>query len=334
MNKPETVQDPDVVDYFDDVWEAYSEMPEMADSLRENAKRILKELEKILRGAPQFINLIKASVPESVYKVVLTGEQKAKIVAGALKILTKKDGSLLASLVNPKTGKIVQNIPLQSVKTTPAITQAMDDYAMQMQLAQIAEDIKQIQMSVEEVRQGQEYDRLAMAYSCQQKFLQALEIRNPELKAKVMLQIASDAEDSRNLLMQSQSANVKLIKDEPESFWGKLFSGLKPETIDARLNEIRESLVAVNLVSFLEAMAYQAIGEYEAARRSLLYFSAYLKKTYLASPGFVERLDQIDPSPNQYWSKTLPDMQKKIEALPATKAKRIEKRKENGEEND
>ena len=37
----------------------------------------------------------------------------------------------------------------------------------------------------------------------QLKLLQAMKIKNPNLKAMALLQIASDAEDSRNLLMQS-----------------------------------------------------------------------------------------------------------------------------------
>ena len=130
-----------------------------------------------------------------------------------------------------------------------------------MQMAQIAEQIQVVQLAIEEVRQGQEYDRLAMAYSCQQKLLQAMEIRNPELKAMALLQIASDAEDSRNLLMQSQNANLAFIKDQPESFFGKLLSGATPEKISQRMNEIRESLSAVNMVSLAEAMAYQEMGE-------------------------------------------------------------------------
>ena len=101
-------------------------------------------------------------------------------------------------------------------------------------------------------------------------------MKNPELKAVALLGIVSAAEDSRNLLMQSQSGNVAFIKDQPESMWGKLISGAKPEKINARMNEIRESLCAVNMVSLVEAMAYQEMGEPESARISLQYYAGYL----------------------------------------------------------
>ena len=259
---------------------------------------------------------MKASIPEQTFQAILTDDQKAKIASGALRLMTKKDGSLMANLVNPETNKIVSTISLQSVNLSPAISQAMTSYASQMQMAQIAEQIQVVQLAIEEVRQGQEYDRLAMAYSCQQKLLQAMEIKNPELKAMALLQIASDAEDSRNLLMQSQNVNLVFIKEQPESFFGKLLSGATPDKISQRMNEIRESLSAVNMVSLAEAMAYQEMGENAAARQSLQYYASYIEKAYLSTKGLVERLDLIDPAPENYWTKALPDIRKKIQALP------------------
>jgi hypothetical protein len=75
-------------------------------------------------------------------------------------------------------------------------------------------------------------------------------------------------------------------------------------------------LNAVNMVSLAEAMAYQEMGEPEAARESLQYYAGYLQKAYLDVPGLVERLDLIDPSPENYWSKTLPEINVRIHALP------------------
>ena len=46
------------------------------------------------------------------------------------------------------------------------------------------------------------------------------------------------------------------------------------------------------------------------------YYAEYIDKTYLSTKGLVERLDLIDPSPVEYWSKTLPDIEKRIRALP------------------
>lgn len=322
----------DTADYRTDVVEHFTSVPEVAKPLLRNAKVIFSKIEELLYSAPAFINAVKASVPEETLQAILTNEQKSKIAKGALKLMTKKDGSLMANLVNNSSKKIVSTVSLKNVKITPEIFQAMTNYATQMQLAQIAEQIQIVQIAVEEVRHGQEYDRLATAYSCQQKLLQAMALHNPELKAMALLRIASDAEDSRNLLMQSQNVNVKFIKNQPESFWGKLISGAAPEKLNLRINEIRESLCAVNMVSLVEAMAYQEMGESEAARQSLQYYAGYIQKTYLETKGLVERLDLIDPSPENYWSMTLPDIDKKIRALPCNEEQSLIGGKENGDQ--
>ncbi|MDD2216224.1 MAG: hypothetical protein PHE41_06620 [Eubacteriales bacterium] len=329
---PDDVEIVNSRDYFTGVDEHFSSVPEVAKPLLRNAKAALSKIEEMLYSAPAFINAVKASMPEETFQAILTDEQKSKIANGALKLMTKKDGSLMANLVNPETNKIVSTVSLKSIKVTPEISQAMTSYATQMQMAQIAEQIQLIQVAVEEVRQGQEYDRLATAYSCQQKLLQAMKIRNPELKAMALLRIASDAEDSRNLLMQSQNANLTFIKNQPESFWGKLISGAAPEKVNSRMNEIRESLCAVNMVSLSEAIAYQEMGETEAAQLSLQYYAGYIQKAYLGNKGLLERLDLIDPSPENYWSKTLPDIEKKIQALPFNEEQKLLGDKNDGDQ--
>ncbi len=306
----------DMTDYTDDIAPYFQDAPDVAKPLFRSAKATFSKIEELLYSTPAIVNAIKAALPEETIQAVLTDEQKSQLASGALKLMTRKDGSLMANLVNPETKKIVSTISLEKVKVSPELSQAMTSYATQMQMAQIAEQIQGVQIAIEEVRQGQEYDRLATAYSCQQKLIQAMAIKNPELKAMALLRLVSDAEDSRNLLMQSQNVNATFIKSQPESFWGKLISGATPEKIEARMNELRDGLAAVNMVSLAEAMAYQEMGEIEAAQLSLQYYAGYIKKTYLDSKGFVERLDMIDPSPENYWSKTLPEIEMRIQALP------------------
>ena len=322
-----------IEEYAADIGKYFTDIPDIARLLVSCAKRTLKKIEKMLYTAPAFVSMLQAALPEEIFQAVLTDDQKQKLAEGALKLMTKKDGSLMANLVDPNTNKIISTVSLKSVKIAPEITKAMTDYATQMQMIQIAEQIQSVQVAVEEVRKGQEYDRLAMAYSCQQKLLQAMTIGNPELKMQQLLRIASDAEDSRNLLMQSQAVNVAFIKNKPETFWGKLLQGATPEKIDTRMNEMRESLCAVNMVSLAEAMAYQEMGEAEAARLSLKYYAEYIDKTYLSTKGLVERLDLIDPSPVEYWSKTLPDIEKRIRALPCVQELLLDGGEDDEEEN-
>lgn len=311
-------QDYEVIneEYVCDISTCFTDIPDIAKPLMRTAKTALSKIEQMLYSTPAFINAVKASVPDVALQAILTDEQKSQLASGALKLMTKKDGSLMANLINPETKRIIDTISLEKVNLSPELTQAMTSYATQMQMVQIAEQIQLVQVAVEEVRQGQEYDRLATAYSCQQKLLQAMQIHNPQIRSQALLMLVFDAEDSRNLLMQSQNTNVAFIKEQPETFWGKLVSGSKPEKINARMDEIRESLCAVNMVSLAAAMAFQELGEPDAARQSLQYYAGFIRNTYLDNPGFVERLDLLDESPENYWSKAIPNIEKKIMVLP------------------
>ena len=111
-------------------------------------------------------------------------------------------------------------------------------------------------------------------------------------------------------------SNIKFIKEQPESFFGKLFSNTKNERIDVRMGEIRDSLSAINMVSLTEALVYHEMGETEAAMQSLKYYTDYIHETYLSQEKLVERLDMLDPSPDNYWSQALPLIDEKIKALP------------------
>lgn len=315
---PENMEIVDASEYKGELSQHFKQVPEVAKPLLDEAKTNFSKIEKVLYTAPAFINAVKAAISDVSLQAILTDEQKHQIANGALKLMTKKDGSLMANLINPETKKIVTTIPLKSVQMTPGITQAMTNFSAQMQMTQIAEQIQAVQIAVEEVRMGQEYDRLATAYSCQQKLLQTMEIKSPELKAMALIHLVSSAEDSRNLLMLSQKTNVEFITSQPENFFRKIMAGASEEKINGRMSEIRESLCAVNIVSFAEALAYQELGEHEAAKKSLTYFAKFIEDTYVSIPGLLQRLDMIDPSPENYWSKTLPVLSKKIKALPCT----------------
>jgi hypothetical protein len=307
----------DASEYKEELTQHFGKVPEVAKPLISGAKIAFSKIEKALYTAPAFINAVKAAIPDAVLQAVLTDEQKQQIAEGTLKLMTKNDGTMMATLIDAETKKIVAAIPLKSVQMAPEMTHAMTSFSTQMQMVQIAEEIQAVQLAVEEVHMGQEYDRLATAYSCQQKLLQAMEIKNPEIKAMALMQLASSAEDSRNLLMLSQKSNVEFIKDQPENFIQKIISGATTEKINGRMSEIRESLCAVNMVSFAEAMAYQELGEHEAARKSLTYYADFIENTYTSVHGLVQRLDLIDPAPENYWSKTLPDISEKVKALPS-----------------
>lgn len=302
-------------EYKESIKDCFLNLPDIAQTIISNANKSLNKIENLIYNTPAFVNLIKASVPKISYQAILSDSQQSKILEGAIKLMTKKDGSLMANLVDTKTNKIVDTVSLKDVKVTPEFSQALCDFTTQMQLAQIAEQMQVIQYAVEEVRKGQEYDRLATAYSCQQKLLQIMSFNNQELKVNALLSLALAAEDSRNLLMKSQTINLEFVKNQPENFIGKFLNGSKQEEIDSRISQIRESLNTINMVSLVETIAYQEMGENNAAKKSLSYYASFIKENYLNDNNLLERLDLLDSAPHNYWTENLPIISKKIQEI-------------------
>lgn len=285
---------------------------EVAKPLKDKMSLLLSNIKDKILLVPGFIRTVSSSIPIKNLQAVLTNEQKEKIASGVLKIMSKNDGTLVANLVDAQSGKIVTNIPLKEIKLTPELNKAMTDFALQLQLLQISAEIKSIKKAVEEVRKGQEYDRLATAYSCQQKFLQATLIKDIKLKKETLLRIALDAEDSRNFLMLSQKANIDFIKNLPDGYWKKMLSLTTSSEIDSRMNEIREGFSTINMVSLVEALAYHELEEYGSEQQSLIYYADFIQKTYLDDSKLLKRLDSIDPSTERYWTTKVPIIETKI----------------------
>ena len=285
---------------------------EVAKPLKDKMSLLLSNIKDKILLVPGFIRTVSSFISIKNLQAVLTNEQKEKIASGVLKIMSKNDGTLVANLVDAQSGKIVTNIPLKEIKLTPELNKAMTDFALQLQLLQISAEIKSIKKAVEEVRKGQEYDRLATAYSCQQKFLQATLIKDIKLKKETLLRIALDAEDSRNFLMLSQKANIDFIKNLPDGYWKKMLSLTTSSEIDSRMNEIREGFSTINMVSLVEALAYHELEEYGSEQQSLIYYADFIQKTYLDDSKLLKRLDSIDPSTERYWTTKVPIIETKI----------------------
>jgi len=60
--------------------------------------------------------------------------------------VTKKDKSFLANPINPKSKKVVVSIPLKSVQMASTLKQAETNFFTQMQIYQIAEQIRTVQV--------------------------------------------------------------------------------------------------------------------------------------------------------------------------------------------
>ena len=282
-----------------------------------NAGRVFDQIHDTLCALPAFLEVVERLVPVEEWVAVFTDEQKKELAKGALKMMAKKDGDIIGVLVNPKTHKIVANVPLKQVERIKDINPAMNDFMVQMQLANLAQEMKEVHRVVSRIQQGLEFDRLASAYSNERKLKQARQIQNKELQTQALLMIAHSAEDSRSRLMLGMKENIDFIMHQPENEFVKLFA-TNPKEINDRMNEIRSRVVAINQDSLTEATAYWALGEKQAALNTIENYRAFLEDSRLTNNKVLERLDGVDPNPENYWTKQFPTIQDTVHKIKYT----------------
>lgn len=279
-----------------------------------NAGRVFDQIHDTLCALPAFLEVVERLVPVEEWVLVFTDEQKKELAKGALKLMAKKDGPLLAKLVDPKTKKIIANVPIKQLKKIKDLNPAMNDFMVQMQLANLAQEMQEIHRVVSRIQQGLEFDRLASAYSNERKLKHARQIQNKELQTQALLMIAHSAEDSRSRLMLGMKEDIQFIMEQPETLFQKVFSKNLDE-INERMNEIRSRMVAINQDSLTEATAYWALGEKQAALNTIENYRMFLEDSELTNGEVLNRLDVIDPNPENYWTKQFPIVQETVQKI-------------------
>lgn len=282
-----------------------------------NAGRVFDQIHDTLCALPAFLEVVERLVPVEEWVAIFTDEQRQELARGALKLMAKKDGPFLAKLVNPKTNKIIANVPIKQLKKIKDLNPAMNDFMVQMQLANLAQEMKEVHRVVNRIQQGLEFDRLASAYSNERKLKQAQQIQNKELRTQALLMVAHAAEDSRSRLMLGMKENIQFIMQQPEDLLSKIFSPDLKE-VDSRMNEIRSRVIAINQDSLTQATAYWELGEKQAALSTIENYRAFLEDSRLTNNKVLERLDGVDPNPENYWMKQFPTIQDTVHKITYT----------------
>lgn len=279
-----------------------------------NAGRVFDQIHDTLCALPAFLEVVERLVPVEEWVLVFTDEQKKELAKGALKLMAKKNGDIIAKVVDPKTHQIVANIPVKQVEKIKDINPAMNDFMVQMQLANLAQEMKEVHRVVSRIQQGLEFDRLASAYSNERKLKHARQIQSKELQTQALLMIAHSAEDSRSRLMLGMKEDIQFIMGQPENEFIKLFR-TNPKEINERMNEIRSRVVAINQDSMTEATAYWALGEKQAALNTIENYRMFLEDSELTQREVLNRLDVVDPNPENYWTKQFPIIQDTVHKI-------------------
>ena len=154
-----------------------------------NLNIIFGKAENLSRIAPAFFDTIQSMIPKTI-KIAETNPFIQKLInEGTYRFITDKSGGILPSIYGDKG--IVAQVRLRDLKLTPDLSSSIIDLQMQIALAQVLSEIRDVQKSLTYLHIELQNDRLALADSAWQQLQQAVQISDGRVREEKFLSVLS-----------------------------------------------------------------------------------------------------------------------------------------------
>ena len=227
--------------------------------------------ENVSRFFPSLYQTIKSimSRGETKWTADFTEEAEELMRRGELILMKDSKGKILPQLRAADNKQIYEMVRLREEHFPDEMMPSIASLQLQITMAQVLSEIKNVASSIEALRIEIQADRIAQAESVWMRLQQAAKISDSRLRERQIADIASAATTARCLLQHNFSIRHRRIKE----------GGAKEKAgnADAALN----TLAAIISTSRSEYAAYSLLEEESAARESLRQLSDFMKKERL-----------------------------------------------------
>lgn len=263
---------------------------------------ILKEQREVMASlvevSPAMAELANGLKKTQRLKLVFSDEVKGKIADGTYRLMKKKDidGVFKAVVVDQKgKTKAIADLKWDEVSkgVDPSrLTSAMQGMAIQQQLREIASQLEDMSVSMEEILIGQHNDRLALFYSGEAIYREALAATDPERKKQLTTSAILALTNASVSLQVSLAFEINEICSKYDFEKGK-FIGIKSNKLQDKMCLINSSFQTIHKAMTLKAAIYYKDREYAALTAVLSDYEAFLQRSlteqnarilYLADP--------------------------------------------------
>lgn len=170
----------------------------------------------------------------------------------------------------------LKDIPIGTKQVPTDVTGAMQCLALQNQLNQIANGLREISEACEfnfgRVIQGQRDDRLAKLLSSRSCFIQALAMSDESLQKQMLLQAVCDANSARAELAFQIKSDILLLGGDKSP---------NSKDMEKMVCDINKSIVAMNNAVQLSLYTYQVLGERAAQLAVVKEHETFIKQVLL-----------------------------------------------------
>jgi hypothetical protein len=235
-----------------------------------------------LRSLPSVIDSLEQIKAGEMYRAVVPPEIIPKLKNQTVKLHKMKNGLFCPTIVDSKTKKFICHVKLEEVN--PQIFDFASQMAMQNAMAEIASQLEEINEKLDNILIGQQNDRLALADSCEQQLMEALNVDDPELKKYMLANVIKTGNDARFQLLRTFEYDVKYFEDLPDcqSSIQIILKNSKNrnlnEEIKAKMNSLYNTYKAINRISLVLSFTYQELHQYQNIELSLKPLQALLQK--------------------------------------------------------
>lgn len=220
---------------------------------------------------------------------------------GQITFRPDKNGQILPHLVG-KDGRIVKQVRLKEIVSMPELLPNLQHLETQAALAMIMNQLENVQEQIAQIRGELQQDRLAKADAAWDQLNQALKITDGRRREQAVIIAIGTGTEAKHTLMRHFASCLHLIEgnadqNEARLIIGDIFKGKSNKErgeIEARM--AYDDLVGILNCVRVETEGHMAIGDTEAARRSLKEFAEFIETEQLDDRDTLLKIDSRLPS--------------------------------------
>ena len=220
---------------------------------------------------------------------------------GQITFRPDKNGQILPHLVG-KDGRIVKQVRLKEIVSMPELLPNLQHLEIQAALAMIMSQLENVQEQIAQIRGELQQDRLAKADAAWDQLNQALKITDGRRREQAVIIAIGTGTEAKHTLMRHFASCLHLIEgnadqNEARLIIGDIFKGKSNKErgeIEARM--AYDDLVGILNCVRVETEGHMAIGDTEAARRSLKEFAEFIETEQLDNRDTLLKIGSRLPS--------------------------------------
>jgi tetratricopeptide (TPR) repeat protein len=229
---------------------------------------------QMLRQSPAFAEMIR-NLSGDLVRIRLPPEAWKGLKDGKLTWSFDKAGNLLPNVIGRK-GQVRHKVRLDPVGGGDSLG-PLTQLAVLQGLARIEQQLMDLQISIEQVRQGQVDDRMGLLDGGISLFEQALELKDLQRRNAQLHKAVQTLNEVRGQLLRNGSRLIREAGELPTSglslWWWSLWSNAGAhERARKLLEQAAEETRGAATATFRMVRAYQYMGEHRAASKALSEF--------------------------------------------------------------